>query len=494
MRQFHELFAARDDVYGTYELSSAPQLGKRTGQARTLQGQVDEALIQNHLNGTKSVGLVPIMKDNTCWWFAIDVDDYETPRLHETLASKIKKNGLPLLVFTTKSGGAHLYCFLTAPMEAKILRQVAARFVSVLNLDARTEIFPKQDEVREGDSGNWINLPYFGNERRCMGLNGDTPLSLDEFELLASTKEVHPNALMRVLNPPKEEEVVPDGHEDAPPCIQHMIATGVSEGGRNNALLHIGIYLLRAFPDEFDGMLHEFNAKMDDPLQASEVNVIINQLHKKEYQYLCKQEPMISLCDKAACLKRKFGVGRGPVEINGMPVFVPNGVRKVGDDIYYLTLVTGETVRLNAEQVMNHKRVREEIFKKHHIMYEALKNDAWHSQLNQLMEDAVFEPAPLEASGSALATECFRDWAERKLSGNKNGDPQRGGVRWTKRSLEFNVKDFADFVQRKHPDISRDDLNAAMHEEGMKKGRGKDIWEYPVNELWFELQEEEDAF
>lgn len=494
MRKFHELFAARDDVYGTYDLSSAPAEGKRTGQARTFQERVDEELIENHLNGTKSVGLVPIMRDNTCWWFAIDVDDYETPRLHETLAAKIKKNGLPLLVFTTKSGGAHLYCFLTAPMEAKIARQVAARFVSVLNLDARTEIFPKQDEVRQGDTGNWINLPYFGNDRRCMGLNGDTPLSLDEFELLASNKEVHPNALIRILNPPQEEEEVPDGHDDAPPCVQRMIANGVSEGGRNNAALHMGIYFYRAFPDEFDEKLMAWNDTLDDPLGYPEIKTIIGQLHKKEYQYLCKQEPMVSMCDKAACLKRKFGVGHGPVELNGMPVFVPNGVRKVGDDIYYLTLVSGETVRLNADQIMNHKKVREEIFKKHNIMYEPLKNDQWYTQLNQLMEDAVFEPAPLEASGTALATECFKDWAERKLSGNRSGDPQRGGVRWTKRSLEFNVKDFADFVQRKHPDISRGDLNAAMHEEGMKKTRKKDIWEYPVDELWFELEEEDDAF
>ena len=35
---------------------------------------------------------------------------------------------------------------------------------TLLGLPANTEVFPKQDIVPKGGTGNWINLPYFGGD------------------------------------------------------------------------------------------------------------------------------------------------------------------------------------------------------------------------------------------------------------------------------------------------------------------------------------------
>lgn len=490
MRKIHELFAGRDDAYGTYDLIQSS--GKKVGiKGRPVWEPVNEKVWSKHLRGEQPLGMVPVRLDGTVNWFAIDVDDYETDNLHVKLAKDIKRNGLPLLVFSTKSGGAHLYCFLTAPMEAKIARQVAARFVSALNLPETTEIFPKQDKVRKEDLGSWINMPYYGNERKCLGLAGDTPLNLEEFLYVASQAEIHPDELTRVKKEaPPEPDDVPDGHDEAPPCVQHMIANGVGEGGRNNSLLHMGIYLKRAFPDDFEGKLHDWNGTIDDPLPYREVNTIIGQLHKKEYQYLCKQQPMESLCNKSACLKRKYGVGEKSED--SMPVFNAMSVRKVGEDIYYLTLEGGYTVRLDHDQIMNHRHVVSEVFRKHNVLFERLTDKHWFPMLNSLMADAVLEPAPAEVCGSEKIVAAFREWVARKISQGSN-DLNKGGVSYNNKKLSFKGKDLVEYINRIYGDLSDKDVWAALNEDGAH-ARDKNVWVYPVKEEWFEVEDERQMF
>ena len=208
MREFHELFAGREDVYGSYEMSVAPLPGeKRGGSARTVRGQLERRHYEDHLRGIQGLGIVPIMKDDTCWFFAIDVDSYDG--VHKRLARKVEILGLPLLVCNTKSGGAHLYCFLKKPVSAKIARATAAKFISVLNLPADTEIFPKQDHT--SDVGNWINLPYFGESRQYMGVDGEQELSVREFLSAATRRSVWPED--PVFTGEKAEEVPLHGHD-----------------------------------------------------------------------------------------------------------------------------------------------------------------------------------------------------------------------------------------------------------------------------------------
>ena len=62
-------------------------------------------LIQEHLDGKKGIGSIPINKDNNCYFGVLDIDTY--PIDHVEIRKKCEKLKLPLVVCRSKSGGAH---------------------------------------------------------------------------------------------------------------------------------------------------------------------------------------------------------------------------------------------------------------------------------------------------------------------------------------------------------------------------------------------------
>jgi hypothetical protein len=65
-----------------------------------------------HLSGSgTSLGLIPLLEEDTCSFGAIDVDIQGEKKLNEPidkLEARIRKLELPLVVCRSKSGGAHL--------------------------------------------------------------------------------------------------------------------------------------------------------------------------------------------------------------------------------------------------------------------------------------------------------------------------------------------------------------------------------------------------
>ena len=110
-----------------------------------------------------SLGIIPIRSDQTCVWGAFDIDEYNLD--HKNLVGKIKKMNLPLIVFRSKSGGAHVYMFVKEPLSAADMQKHIKLFAAYLGF-ANCEVFPKQTKllVDRGDVGNFLNLPYFGGD------------------------------------------------------------------------------------------------------------------------------------------------------------------------------------------------------------------------------------------------------------------------------------------------------------------------------------------
>ena len=78
--------------------------GKNITISKTRTKEEFLELWQSHLDGTQSIGIVPIDEDSCCVWGAIDVDEY--PLDLKRLAKKIKKFSLPLVVCRSKSGNS----------------------------------------------------------------------------------------------------------------------------------------------------------------------------------------------------------------------------------------------------------------------------------------------------------------------------------------------------------------------------------------------------
>lgn len=70
--------------------------------------------------------------------------------------------------------------------------------------------------------------------------------------------------------------------KDGPPCLQILAREKISEGGRNNGLFNLGVYLRKAYPDSWESEFLNYNAQyLDPPLGLDEVNIVAKQLQKK---------------------------------------------------------------------------------------------------------------------------------------------------------------------------------------------------------------------
>ena len=98
---------------------------------------------------------------------------------------------------------------------------------------------------------------------------------------------------------------------DGPPCLQILAQNKISEGGRNNGLFNLGVYLRKAYPDTWDAELLTYNMQyLDPPLPLGEVNIVAKQLEKKDYAYKRNDSPINAHCNKTLCLTRRHGIGQ----------------------------------------------------------------------------------------------------------------------------------------------------------------------------------------
>ena len=492
MRQFHELFVGRTDVYGTYRLSEQQSGSKLLGKATTVEGEVTKDMYDRHLAGEQSIGIIPIRPDNTVMWFAIDVDTYGSDSLHVDLALQINKVRLPLMIFRSKSGGAHLFCFLTKPILAAEARNNAQKFIKVLNLPTKTEIFPKQDKLSKDEFGSWINLPYFGKTRPCLGLDGRTELSLKEFLLLAAEKEVSPEDLefkQKDANAINSD----DKSEDAPPCIATMMRDGIEEGGRDNAMAHFSVYLKRAFPDEWEDKLLEANEDYCHPkLPIRDIMRIAKGAARKDYQYLCKQTPMVSICNKSACLKCKFGIGDGEGDLAN---FTIDNIRKIGnEDPYYVVTVDGLPVRMTSEEILQFRFFEKAVFEKLNKVISPMKPQEWKKILAEAMEFMEYEDAPEEFGTVGSILRSFYEWAGRRVVVGTPKERLVDGQPFYDSSgfVLFRGSDFISYAKRNISySIDARIIWLALKEQGAEEvresisGRKFRLWKFPIDEDHF---------
>lgn len=301
--RFAALFRGLTRAYGKTQVTGKTKdSGKAEAKCFIAKEAVTLQLYVDHLEGRDGLGIVPIQDDNTVWWGALDVDDYQTD--HAALERRVA--GTPLVLARSKSGGAHLFLFCAEPVPASLMRRRLNDIRSGLGL-GKHEVFPKQDEIKPDDFGNFLNLPYYDHVRTTRyGIRDGQALSLEEFlDHAESRRLTHEELETFKLSVQEVADALPDG----PPCLNALCAQGVS-AHRNNTLLNVGIYLKRAFPDDWEQRVLEYNFRyLKPPLDAKEIeSTILKSLRKKDYGYKCTEEPLVSFCHRQVCLKRKFGV------------------------------------------------------------------------------------------------------------------------------------------------------------------------------------------
>ena len=312
---FQSLFKGHQSAYGQHIYAKTDKGEKEQGTNKTVTGKLlTELLYKAHLEGKTGLGIVPINEDSKCRFTVLDVDIYDRNLMPYILA--IEQSNLPIVPFYSKSKGLHLYTFykeFIGAKEAVRLATEAARALGISLLvkqvkNETLEIFPKQLKLQAGQTGNWINLPYFNGDssvQKVVKADGTT-LELSEGLTYAVSKITTVSSFTDTL------KALPYG--DAPPCIQTMLMLNGpgKNNGRNNFLFSCGVYLKKKDENYFEPKLIEINEGLDEPLPAEEVQTTIKKsLQKKDYTYRCTVSPCIDYCDKKICQKREYGIGQG---------------------------------------------------------------------------------------------------------------------------------------------------------------------------------------
>jgi hypothetical protein len=164
--KFKNIFEGLKIAYGQYQKGDVAANGdKQKGKAFIVRKNVSDDLWEKHLQGEgPALGIIPITEDNTCRWGCIDIDEYNFD--HSKLIQSIRNLDLPLIVCRSKSGGAHVFLFTKENIPASLMQSKLKQMSKVLGYEG-SEIFPKQTEilVERGDTGNFLNLPYYNGTK-----------------------------------------------------------------------------------------------------------------------------------------------------------------------------------------------------------------------------------------------------------------------------------------------------------------------------------------
>ena len=167
---FRSLFRGRDDVYavrwggrsgktgyspaGIREWEHAPstQRGQQSFHYTKLFPLSDEA-IRDHLLGKQTIGVYPLLQDDTSWFVAVDFDKKTWEADACAFLKMCQELAVPAsLERSRSSNGGHVWIFFASPIQAALARKLASAVLTrtmerryALGLDSYDRLFPSQD-------------------------------------------------------------------------------------------------------------------------------------------------------------------------------------------------------------------------------------------------------------------------------------------------------------------------------------------------------------
>lgn len=132
---------------------------------------IDLKVLRNHLFNNKTIGIYPMLEDDTCYFLAFDFDDKKDENhIKEDLLAFAKicdDFNIPMAIERSRSGkGFHCWIFFKEKIKAITARKLGSLLLSKtmevrdnLKIDSFDRMFPNQDFIPKGGYGNLIALP-----------------------------------------------------------------------------------------------------------------------------------------------------------------------------------------------------------------------------------------------------------------------------------------------------------------------------------------------
>ena len=450
--KFKSIFSGLEIAYGQYQPGERGENGKQKGKAFIVRKPVTDELWVNHLEGQgPALGIIPITESNDCRWGCIDIDEYNFD--HTSLIKNIRNNKLPLIVCRSKSGGAHVFLFTKENIPASLMQSKLKQMAIILGYEG-SEIFPKQTEilVERGDTGNFLNLPYYNEMkglRYAINDNGSSCTLQEFFELhslYACTKE-------QVEAIKTEDKKIEESFPGGPPCLNKLATTGFGEGSRNNALFNIAVYYKQAYPDTWEDELVKANQKFMEPsLSNNEVQQLIKSVNRKGYdKYRCKDAPINAVCQSGLCRTKRFGVGFGEEE---MPM-LGSLTKYASKPPEWFLDVDKKRIQLKSEQLYSPQLFALACLDQANLVVPVPKPKDWKQHFLKPMMTGLQEVEPLESLDPVNElTGLLQDWTTNRQSA-RTFDDILNKLPYTDEKREFTyfrMEDFFNFCKRNHWD------------------------------------------
>jgi len=229
---FRALFRGRDDVYAlrwesvrTGKSGWGPAVRGGWSNSRkpdrellSLHGEVTA----DHLSGTISVGLYPLMGDDSCFLLVCDFDGAGWTLDALAYLDAARAAGIPAVLERSRSGdGGHVWAFFSERVPASSARRIGAYLLreamtarAEMDLVSYDRLFPAQDFLPRQGFGNLIALPLHGECRNKGTTVFLDPSTLgpypDQWEFLASVDRLSREAALALAESLGDVPVGPD--------------------------------------------------------------------------------------------------------------------------------------------------------------------------------------------------------------------------------------------------------------------------------------------
>lgn len=251
------LFCSRSDVFATRWVSSttnktgwspAVRGGYQSGRANREYLPLTDEVLERHVSGEVTIGVYPLLKDDSCSLLACDFDDGAWALDALAYLDACRSAGIPAALERSRSGdGAHVWILFAEPVPASTARSLGASLLrramaarGEIDLSSYDRLFPSQDFMPKGSFGNLIALPLQGScaERGTTVFLDPTTMQPwpDQWAFLSSLERLEQEDVSRLASelrpvaagPGSTTAAMSEGGPSLPPVIEAQLGSSLS--------------------------------------------------------------------------------------------------------------------------------------------------------------------------------------------------------------------------------------------------------------------------